>query len=266
MEVTLDPSFVHRGLQKLHINSNLFPSWPSLVPLSTSLPSLHTLVAIGNPLEVIPEVAEGEFPSLRSLTLNSTKISKWRSVENLASLSALRDLSLLRVPIGQRMKEKERRFAAIARLPLLERLNKSAVSETEREDAERWAIRRYSNQDQPPTFYQRLVEKHGRLQPLVDVELWPHTEATLQFRFDCGKQENVEVHTVCLQQSTADLKRWVAHRLGHAPSRLRLFFVSMEVLQACKGYYEHDVMERAGKPLYAYDMKDGDEVHVMVLV
>ena len=177
----------------------------------------------------------------------------------------MRDLSLLRVPVGQRMKEKERRFAAIARLPLLERLNKSAVSETEREDAERWAVRRYSNRDQPPAVYLRLVEKHGQLQPLADVELRPHTQATLQFRFDGGEQEKVEVHTICLQQSTANLKRWVARRLGHAPSRLRLLFVSMAIRETCKGYYEHDIMERAGKPLYAYDMKDGDEVHVILL-
>ena len=88
------------------------------------------------------------------------------------------------VPLGQGMSERERRFSIIARMPGLLRLNKSDISVTERENAERWLIRRYQDETEKPQIHQTLVDTHGLLEPLADINLSPSHEVTLQFLID----------------------------------------------------------------------------------
>ena len=256
-QVNLDPSFSHAALQRLHINNNSLSEWREVTRLSPAFPNLHTLVAIGNPLEAIPEVQE-EFPALYCLTLSSTKLSEWRSIEHLSSLPALCNLSVRCVPLGEGMSEEERRLSTIARMPRLQKLNKSEISETEREDAERWIIRRYLGSDSKPALYQQLVEKHGSLQPLPDIDLSPHSQASIEFHFDYPDHQRVEEHTVDLRQSAAQLKRWVSGLLDLPQRRLRLFYVAAED----SGSYS---MACRVRPLHAYGMKDGDQVLVQIL-
>lgn len=256
-EVDFDPSFSHTALQRLHINSNSLSRWEEVSRLSPAFPNLHTLVAIGNPLEDIPEVRE-EFPALHSLTLNSTKLSEWQSIEHLSSLPALCDLSVRSVPLGEELTEEERRFGTIARVPRLQRLNKSEVSETEREDAERWIIRHYLGSDNKPALYQQLVEKHGNLQPLPDIDLSPHCQASIRFDFEFSDHKRTEEHTIDLRQSTAQLRGWVSRHLDLPQQTLRLFYVDADDSQSY-------TMTCRVRPLYAYDMKDGDQILVQIL-
>lgn len=179
----LDPAFTHNSLQRLHINNNGISEWAELEKLGHTFPALHTLVAIANPLSkiTVPIASPHIFPSLNCLTLNSTQLSKWSSIEALATFPDLVDLSLLNVPLGQHMRESERRFAIIARLPSLQLLNKSQVTPTERENAERWAIRHYHDKKDKLHTYQQLVNIHGLLQPLADVNLLFNTRLPCSF-------------------------------------------------------------------------------------
>ena len=223
--VTLDPTFTHTSLQRLHINNNEISEWVELERLGHAFPTLQTLVAIANQLNKITNVTSPSvFPSLNCLTLNSTlnstNLSKWSSVDALTALPDLRDLSLLGVPLDQRMREKERRFA---RMPSLLVLNKSVISATERENAERWAIRHYHDKKDKLSTYQRLVEVHGPpLQPLADLSLAPlHHEATIQFHIDHEDWKRMEVHTVDLHQTTGSaemLAGWPGSTMSLSPS------------------------------------------------
>lgn len=218
-------------------------------------------MAIANPLGDICDVGAA-FPSLCSLTLNSTKLSKWKSVEALTALPDLRELSLLSVPLGQAMKEKERRFAVIARMPALSKLNKSEISETERENAERWAIRHYQGKRQQPSTYQQLVETHGHLEPLAKVNLTPHHQACILFHIEHPDWQRTESHTVDLHQTTTQLKHWLSRKLDILQSKFRLFYEDAEVMGLeCT----NEELRGRTRQLLAFNMKDGDHIHVQIL-
>ena len=190
--VTLDPSYSHSSLQRLHLNNNHISQWVELERLGHTFPSLNTLVAISNPLREILEVGQA-FLSLRSFTLSSINLSDWSSVESLASLTDLSDLRMYGVPLGQEMSERERRFSVIARMPTLRWFNKSEISSMERENAECWLIRLYRDKTERPQVYQTLVDTHGLLQPLLDLDLSSHHKVSLQFLIDHEDWRRTEV-------------------------------------------------------------------------
>ena len=218
---------------------------------------------MANPLGDIREV-HPVFPSLCCLTLNSTKLSEWRSVEALATLPDIRDLSLLAVPLGQAMEEKERRFAVIVRMPSLSKLNKSEITPTERENAERWAIRHYRGKREQPSTYQQLVEIHGDLKPLVDLNFDPHPydQATIQFDIEHSEWKRSETHTLDLHQTIGQLKRWLAKQLDVSQSTFRLHYEDSDIKGAALSTNE---LRSRGKKLHAYKMKDGDRIYVQLL-
>ena len=160
------------------------------------------------------------------------------------------------------LSEKYRRFATIARMPLLTRLNKSAVDGEEREDAERWLIRQFD--DQPdhtqPRVFSKLKTKHGIIDQLADVDLSPKKKAYLEFHFE---DKPVEMHTVVLKQTTKQFRSWVCKNLlGVPPScKLMLLYGDTECLET----FGLEKMKYDDKKLYSYRMKDGDQIRVSIL-
>ena len=225
--------------------------------LGHAFPSLHTLVAISNPLRNIPQVCEA-LSSLHSLTLSSTQLSDWSSVESLACLRDLYDLRMCGVPLGQEMCERERRFSVIARIPALRWLNKSEISLTERENAERWLIRHYRDKLERPKIYQTLVDTHGLLQPLLDLSLSPNHQVSIQFLIDHEDWKKTEVESVDIRQTIGDLKQTWSKRLNVPVSKLRIFYMDMEVESP------HEITGNSRR-LLVFKMKDGDRIHVQLL-
>ena len=262
--VDLDPDFKHTALKRLHINDNSLSNWKDFQKLSPAFPNLQALVATSNPLAEISPIdpCSASFPELKSLNLNSSSLDKWESVENLAALVKLTDISLLKMPLGAELQEKQRRFAVIARLPNLKKLNKSEITETEREDAERWLIRTYEHDPNPPAVYSFLYQKHGTLDPLVDIDLSPQLKATVEFCFeDCRS----ELHSIHLQQTTLQLKRWLGKHLGVPPSSFRLLFVELgEKLGELGVNFGGELMCYGSTCLYRYKIKDGDRIYVQM--
>ena len=229
--------------------------------MSSLFPSLEALVVMSNPLtNVCP--TDQHFPNLKSLNLNETGVNRWESVEHLSGLRAMSDLCLWKVPLGADLEEKYRRFATIARLPLLQRLNKSSIGAEEREDAERWLIRQFDGQPEhtQPLMFRELVTKHGVVNRLADVDLSPRKKATVEFHFD---ERDMEVHTIALRQSTKQLKSWISKHIlqEHVPSsKMRLLYADTECLEL----YGLEEMKYDYKLLHSYDMKDGDQIHVQI--
>ena len=253
--VDFDPSFSHPSISRLHFNHNTISKWEEITKLSTAFPGLQKLVASSLPVAEIPQQNTDLFPSLSSLYLNDSSLSNWVSVEHLASLSKLTDLSILNLPLTTRLKEKERRFAVIGRLPELQSLNKSSITETEREDAERWLIRQFMDDPTPPTIYHTLVAKHGIVNRLADVDLRPQTTALFEITF----QDKCEQHHVNIKQTLKKFKQWLSENIvGLPPSTFRVFY--LDVGSEC-GEIE---MKYEQRELYRYRVKDGDKIHIQL--
>lgn len=124
--------------------------------------------------------------------------------------------------------EHERRQLLIARLPNVEMLNGGGTIEhDEREDAERAFIRYYMDKpesDRPERYFE-LVATHGKLDPLVNVDLRP--EKRVKVTFTCGS--NSEVRSVDVYRTVSDLKQKLEPFAGFSAAKMRLFYVDQDL-------------------------------------
>jgi len=103
-------------------------------------------------------------------------LSTWNDIDTLAAFPALTCLRVLGCPLLENYTKHERRQLLLARLPNITLLNGGGeISEREREDAERAFIRYYMEkpESERPERYNELVRIHGKLDPLVNVDLTP---------------------------------------------------------------------------------------------
>ena len=220
--------------------------------------SLHTLIASGNPLTTITLNDSKIFPELLKLSLNSTLLCDWSSFESLAHLANLRELNVMRIPLCEEIDEKIRRYGIVARMPALCKLNKSEVTFGEREDAERWLLREFEQCPTHPAIYDDYLKKHGVLDQLVNVDMTPATQVTLEFHFEDGRSS--ELHEIPLKQTVQQLKKWVGRDLLSMPSSSfkLVYFDPDDSTGAEEMRYEQ-------KYLHSYKhMKDGDQIYIQI--
>lgn len=86
----------------------------------------------------------------------------------------------------------------IARLPYIQTLNGGGViTAEEREDAERAFIRYYMDRPESdrPERYNELVAIHGKLDPLVNIDLRPEKRVKVTFTYgDTSEVRSVDVY------------------------------------------------------------------------
>lgn len=140
------------------------------------------------------------FRNLALLNLSSTQINTWDDIDRLAKFPALRNLRVQNWPLWEKCDatEHERRQLLIARLPYVQTLNGGGIINwEEREDAERAFIRYYIDKpeaDRPERFAE-LVAVHGRLDPLVSIDLRPEKRVKVTFTYgDTSEQRSVDVY------------------------------------------------------------------------
>lgn len=94
--------------------------------------------------------------------------------------------------------EHERRQLLIARLPHVECLNGGGkITPQEREDAERSFIRYYQREPESdrPERYAELITIHGKLDPLVNIDLRPEKRVKVTFTYgDTSEVRPVDVY------------------------------------------------------------------------
>ena len=145
------------NLRFLDLSDCCLTSWTHQVGrLARSLPRLTDLILNDNPLGVIEafaeegdrnDVVDGDddddcqymyFPSLTTLQLTNADITSWSSIDALnAATPNLKSLRFRSNPITSSISAAESRSVTIARLPQLEYLNASPISDKERTDSER---------------------------------------------------------------------------------------------------------------------------------
>lgn len=76
-----------------------------------------------------------------------------------------------------------------------------------------------------PSRYFELVQIHGKLDPLVNVDLRP--EKRVKITFTCGS--NSEVKSVDIYRTVSDLKSRLEAFAGFPASKMRLFYVDQDL-------------------------------------
>ncbi|PSN36397.1 Tubulin-specific chaperone cofactor E-like protein [Blattella germanica] len=102
--------------------------------------------------------------------------------------------------------------------------------------------------------YADLVAIHGKLDPLVNVDLSP--EKRVKVRFIYG--EASEVRSVVVYQTVQELKQKLETFAGIPASRMKLFYVDQEM----KDITGPEEMRYPNKQLYSYNISSGDEIIV----
>jgi len=193
------------------------------------------------------------FPNLHSISLNNCIITCWEELDQLLQLPSLIELRLQSCPLFQKLTEHERRQLIIARLPSLRRLNGGGeITEQERKEAERNFIRRFHDCEIKSTRYEELLQRHGHIQPLVEVDLSPSRSIDIWIRYDerRWKEKKVSVYMTAKQ-----LRDRLGSRLGIPFHKIRLFHTSVN---------QPIWMSYNSKELYRYNIQDGDEIAIIV--
>ena len=78
-----------------------------------------------------------QFPNLKVLKLNDSLLGTWETIDALKRFPGLKDVSLMGILLLEQYSDQQKR-QLITRLPNIQKLNKTGVTDEEREDAERF--------------------------------------------------------------------------------------------------------------------------------
>ncbi|XP_076017385.1 tubulin-specific chaperone cofactor E-like protein isoform X2 [Genypterus blacodes] len=247
------------SLHLLQMTENRLQEWAEVRKLGLMYPSLHTLVLANNSLGSVDdnqETLQQLFPNLRTINLNNSGLSKWEDIGRLNFFPKLEEVKAMGIPLLQLYNNQERRDLLLAQLPSVLVLNGSAVSDGEREDAERFFIRYF--QDCPgqelPERYHFLVSKYGQLAPLADVDLTPRCTIV-----DVRWGDRVEAVSLHLEQTVGDLKKQLKALLQFTTNGIRLFYINREMCSVVGP----EEMKCGSRALHSYGIQDGDEILVV---
>nr|XP_057933711.1 tubulin-specific chaperone cofactor E-like protein isoform X1 [Doryrhamphus excisus] len=247
------------SLRLLQITDNHLRDWAEVRKFGLMYPSLSTLVLANNSVERVGDTREALqrlFPNLRSINLNNSGLSKWEDIERLNFLPKLQELKVKGLPLLQPYTTQERRSLLLAQLPNVLVLNGGAVSDSEREDAERFFIRYYQDcpEQERPERYHELVSKYGQLAPLADVDLSPRCTMV-----DVRWGDRVEAVSLRLEQTVGDLKKQLRALLQLPANSIRLFYINREMCSM----FGPEELKCGCRALHSYSIRDGDEILVV---
>ncbi|XP_053967297.1 tubulin-specific chaperone cofactor E-like protein [Anastrepha ludens] len=270
----------HRKLKTLHFTGNPVESWLEICRLGRVFPSLENLVLADCPIKAIQanavnnnddcttaceediemsnkaECPHKHFHNLLFLNLSYSNISAWDDIDQIAKFPKLRNLRVKNWPLWERLEctEHERRQLLIARLPNVNLLNGGGViSADEREDAERAFIRHYMDKPEweRPKRYDELVAKHGKLDPLVNINLKPEKRLKVFITY----KDKTEARLIDVYCTVADLKTRLEKLIDLTANKMRLYYVDQDFKE-----FGPEPMKYPNKRLYSYNIQAGDEI------
>ncbi|XP_037123191.1 tubulin-specific chaperone cofactor E-like protein isoform X3 [Syngnathus acus] len=251
-------SVVCPSLRLLHITDNNLLDWGEVRKFGSMFPGLDTLVMANNNLASIQDskdILQRLFPNLRRINLHNSGLNRWEDIEKLNFFPKLEEVRLQGIPLLQTYTNKERRSLMIAQLPSISLLNGSLVTESEREDAERFFIRYHLHcpEEELPRRYHCLVNKYGKLEPLAEIDLRPRCHA--QVEVHC--EEKVEQLNIRLDQTVAELKKQLTSVVQLSTNSMRLYYIDRN------SAFGPDELKYNTRALHSYNIQDGDEILVV---
>ncbi|UYV64218.1 hypothetical protein LAZ67_2007063 [Cordylochernes scorpioides] len=134
------------------------------------------------------------------------------------------------------------------------KISASSISAKERDEAERAFIRYYMEQSDRPRRFFDLESKHGKLEPLAQVDLSPKRTAKVDI---CYSGRRVQ-RTIQLRSTVRELKALISRLLDLPAARLRVFYVDTEISRI-QDVIAADELRFLHKQLYTYHVQDGDQ-------
>jgi hypothetical protein len=220
-------------------------------------------------IDYIPEELEAILPKpLQSLNITNWPITDWQQLERLNRLPNLVELRCQGLKLFHSLNKETRRHHLIARLPSILRLNGSEISADERMHSEKafvcWHL---TNPQFPrPVIFEALHAKHGRVDPLADINLKPqkYVQVKVVYNQSTGDEDTLEVgqeqeeeHDLKLNvnMSVKEFKVQLSSLLGLPVSQMKLWYVDHVMIE----FAGPDEMKFNQKKLYTYNVQDGDK-------
>ena len=237
------------NIKKLHFNNNDIENWSDIVKIGKIFPNLKSLILCENCIkEVTVDDKVNAFENLKTLSLSQTDVDDWKSLDEMRKLPALEDLRLVGIPLGRREESSNARQLFISMLPNVNKLNGSSIDGNEREDAERFFIRYYMDSDNPPARFHELVEIHGKVDRLAEVDMSIKEYAQVTLYLDEKEHSKVVID---LSYTIRELKRVIARKVGLTPKSFRLFHFDTFIASE---------LNISAKHLHSCYIRDGDEI------
>eukprot|EP00794_Sanderia_malayensis_P011260 gene11260-12440_t len=247
------------NVKTLHFNRNELENWEDVIRVGKLFPSLKILILCENPVKEINFEKEVVLHKLSTLSLSKTEINNWKSIDEIKKLPALEDLRLVGVPLAENEAADNRRKLLVSRLPNVKKLNGSAVNCQEREDAERMFIRYHMDSTNPPKRYHELVEKHGKLDRLAEVDMSKKEIAKISLLVNGDELMKIVVD---LSVDTRSFRQEIRKKLGLGSRRFHMFYCHFD--EELGQVFKEQMDTHLYKRLYTYQMKDGDEILVVI--
>ncbi|XP_063959008.1 tubulin-specific chaperone cofactor E-like protein [Lytechinus pictus] len=198
------------------------------------------------------------FPNLKVLCVTNTKVDQWSDVESIRAFPCLESLRVKGVPFLKNLASDERRKLLVASLPNIKILNGSEIKEEEREKSERFFIRHFDEHPEPPSWIEDLVNRHGALKPIteIDISRGYQEHAHLSFVYSGRCIHQATIHVV---QNVSELRKYCAKLLDKPKTVIRMYHHSK-----CPhtGETELNLLHQDLLPMSRYDMTHGDEIHI----
>lgn len=211
------------------------------------------------------DLPDSGFPILESLCVSETNIGKWRHLSALNAFPSLKSLRIKDIKLGSKLSLEDRRKLFIASLPKIQILNGSEVTTSEREKSERHFLRYFLDKKSKPECYQDLERKHGKISPLVDIDIGAGFQewATLDFIY-CGQK--VLTEAVRVREPVGKLRLLIAERLCLYASLkcIRMYHKSCGPYhrETDDGEIAFDELFLDSLPMSRFDIMEGDEIHI----
>ncbi|XP_061774779.1 tubulin-specific chaperone cofactor E-like protein isoform X1 [Nerophis ophidion] len=246
------------SVRLLHITDNSLHDWVEVRKFGSMFPGLDTLVMANNNLASIQDskdILQRLFPNLRSINLHNSGLNRWEDIEKLNFFPKLEEVRLQGIPLLQNYSNVERRSLMIAQLPSISLLNGSVITESEREDSERFFIRYYLHcpEEELPHRYHCLVNKYGKLEPLAEIDLRPRCHAEVEVHCE----EKVEQLCIRLDRTVAELKKQLTSVVQLSTNNMRLYYIDKN------SAFGPEELRYNTRALHSYNIQDGDEILVV---
>ncbi|XP_029640449.1 tubulin-specific chaperone cofactor E-like protein isoform X1 [Octopus sinensis] len=201
------------------------------------------------------------FEKLHTLCLSKTSVSGWDQVAQLRKFPALKSVRLMDIPFLLDISSEERRKLYIASLPNISCLNGSEVTLTEKEKAERQFLRYYCEKIDKPVWFCELEAKHGKLKPLVDIDLGARYQrwANIIFIYNGLEIFSERLHVV---QSVGKLRKHIAKCLSLSLNGFKMYHFPCSPEHGDSEMSELQELRLDSLPLSRFDILDQDEIHI----
>ncbi|CAF3588630.1 unnamed protein product [Rotaria socialis] len=251
-------NFIHNNLKRIYIYNNNITDWTSICNLGHLFPRLETLIASDNPLKTFHSDDNVEIclPKLHTLSVDRVQISEWNDIIALTKLPCLHALRIYSAPLLKAYQKDERFFLLLGYMKDLKKLNGSDITASEREASERRFIRYYSQRDDKPQRYFDLIEKHGNLKPLVDIQI--RAPYLMQVRLIYN--QTTYDKEIDVRQTVQQFKKYLQETFQLPMNRLRVFHVDDVAFNM--GLAGPEELKYPQRVLHTYNIHDGDQFHV----